>query len=473
MFGWGYWGDDSGGVDLQGTITTTFTWQPDDADDPPPTDVVIAEQGEASMTCSSTSNAAPTTVTVDSDLGFDFAPTSSSSNSFISTNGASSGTRYKLKHNPGSSFTITCSPKVSINGTGSSNPEGYGSGGASVYYKATATPLEIVLSGGIGTKNNKRFLIGQQVMGTVTAGGLTANGFNWTASGYPFKNWQFSWTTQYDSTAAILVPFGTNTQPSVTFYYSQPSRQSIVATSVHLIVPAGSLPAAGLDTNLSRTCKVEPPEWTITATTGTTQLQPLSAPDHVVFDGAPIFSGSSSTAGIVWEGMVRTPAAYTALDDGGWNVTQLVTPHRVRSENGTLQGLACNDVLALDTTFGYEPVYDPTYTTSSSLYPAPHDGNIICGSRDSPSTSFDSGTESLINNDSFNDYLMYIPPGTGSCFVPLENFTWFWKGQVLPDNSGGWQLFNAGGSSTPGSHYPAHPVWSSNAGQGLYWVDQP
>lgn len=465
MISWGMYGYDSGGADFQGTITTTFTWRPDNAGDLPPTAVVIAEQGQTAMQCSSTSNATPTTNTLDNDLGFPFVSTSrsSSGNSFTDINAASSGTRYKIKENPGQSFTITCSPNISIQGTGSINPEAHGSGGASLTYQATATPLGVVLSGGIGTKNNRSFLIGQQVTGTVSTGGLTANGFNWTASGNPFKNWQVSFTSPSDSTAASLVPFGTQTQPSVTFYYSQPAPQSTVATSVHLVVPPGALPAAGLDTTLSKTCVVDPPTWTIGETTGTTRLKPASSPWYVAFDGAShtYSTGLSLTAGIVWYGTVTTPAAYGS--GGGWNVTQLGKLHRVRSEDGTLQGLACNDFLALDGSFGYDPVYPGLYSDTGSQQ----------GSGDSPQDWFFSSTESLTINDNFTDYLMYRPPGAGSCFVPLENFTWFWKGQVLPDTSGGWRLFNAGGSSATGSQYPSHPIWSGDTGQGLNYVNLP
>lgn len=196
-------------------------------------------------------------------------------------------------------------------------------------------------------------------------------------------------------------------------------------------------------------------------------------PDRITLAGAShtFTDGSTGKAGIVWWGTVTTPAAYGS--GGGWNVTQLVTNHRVRTENGTVQGLAGNDILALDGAFGYAPVYP-------SLYP---DTGIDNGDGDSPASGFDGpsfshggniqpGTESLTVNDSFTDYLMYKPPGAGSCFVPLQSFTWFWKGEVLPDTSGGWQLFNPGGSSSSGSHFPAHPVWSSNAGQGLNWVNQ-
>jgi len=332
-----------------------------------------------------------------------------------------------------------------------------------------------VLSGGIGPRNAKRFLIGQLVTGTVSTGRLPANGFNWSVSGKPFKNWQFAWVSPSDPTSSVLVPFGTQTQPSVTFYYSQASSPSTVATSVHLVVPAGSLPAAGLNASLSRTCTVVPPTWKITATTGTTQLEPISAPNCVTFDGASYTysNGNTSTilkGGIVWVGWVTTPPGYGS--GGGWNVTQLGTLHRVRTEDGTVQGLACNDKLGLDTQFGYDPVYP-------GLYP---DTGTWAGADDQPISGFDGpdplygstlpGTESLTVNDSFTDYLMYKPPGAGSCFVPLENFTWFWKGQVLPDTSGGWRLFSPGGSSAPGSHFPAHPIWSSNIGQGLYWVNQ-
>lgn len=135
----------------------------------------------------------------------------------------SSGTRYQIKDQPGQSFTITSSPSAAVAGPAVAGTPTTNGGTVDVRYTATASPLEVVLSGGIGPKNNKSFLIGQQVTGTVLTGGLTANGFNWTVSGNPFKNWQFAWVSPSDPTSSVLVPFGTQTQPSVTFYYSQPS----------------------------------------------------------------------------------------------------------------------------------------------------------------------------------------------------------------------------------------------------------
>ena len=224
----------SGSVKCEGDITTTFTWQPtgNSTDDPPPDKVVIAEQGNTSMSSYSDSQS---TGTANNNLGFVFVQDPNVSNS---ASGKSNGSLYQIKDNPGAGFTIKRSPKANLAGTGPVGVPVSLSGSASVSYTATALPLEVVLSGGIGPRDNKRFLVGQLVSATVSAGGLSvsANGFNWTVSGgEPFKNWTAS------STQAVFTTLGTETGNSTAFYFRKAGVTGQAFCSLHLITPLGSL----------------------------------------------------------------------------------------------------------------------------------------------------------------------------------------------------------------------------------------
>jgi len=91
----------TGTATCTGDITTTFTWVPDQGNsttDPPPTSVVIAEEGNTAVSSyNSVPETVATTATCDDGLGFSFVPTTGSNNS---KNGTSNGTRYQIKENP-------------------------------------------------------------------------------------------------------------------------------------------------------------------------------------------------------------------------------------------------------------------------------------------------------------------------------------------------------------------------------------
>lgn len=457
------WGVNSASAACSGTITATFTWQPSSTDDPPPTDAVIAETAFAVAGYAGSTPA--TKAEADNSLGFPRnINTYNVSRHLDPPGGNCRGTRYSLKSNPGNTFTVTATPTATLTGAGSSlTPSSNGSVGVS--YEATATPLEVVLGGGIGPKNSKSFLIGQQVTGTVLTGGLTASGFNWSVdAGSPFSDYRVVWSSQTpNTTSATFTPLGTQTQPAVTFHFKQASAGGVdanVSTPVNLAVPAGALPAAGLTATLTQQCHVDPPTKTIDVHIGTVQLLPNPAnPQYMGLVGAITPEGSNT--GIYWRGTVTTPSQYGS--GGGWNVTQLINPTRTRCVNGVTQKTANSGVLALDSQFGYAG----DFYTDNTVTPQ--------GSQDFPRTEYFVANSSLYTaNDSFNDYMMYLPNGAGSCYVPLRRFDWFWAGRAQPGGSTGvWQLSNNNQGWSFGAEYPDHPQWSSNADLGLNtWVNQ-
>jgi len=421
----------SSSLTVNGKITATFTWQTNNlANDPPPTSVVIYEEEQTESGGSSTNpNAVPTEATCSDDLGFAFVPANTKTSPYINFGGSAGGVRYQIKQNPGTSFTLTTSPTATLSAKGAVGPpignSGNGGGGdIRVGYKATATPLELVLSGGIGPSNAKRFLIGQQVTGTLSTGGLTASGFNWTVSGgEPFKNWIFTDTW---NAATTFTGFGTQTGSALAFCFrkvASSGTQETVSCSLHLAVPIGALPSAGLNPNLSRDCTVDIPNKTLSVYIGNAQgiadffvprpINPLGMqllgsvdPNHM---GKP--------AGTWWDGTITTPVEYGA--GGGWNYTQLITLHRLeKTAKGdvTIPPIV-NDIQTLDTQFGYAPKYPALYSDDGSTN----------SSNDSPAQLF--GVYSYVEVlDSFYTYMLYRPPGTGSQFVPIKDFKWYWQG---------------------------------------------
>ncbi len=352
------------------------------------------------------------------------------------------------------------------------------------------------MTGGIGAKGQKRFLIGQQVSASINSGSvpILLNSYNWSAdNGSPFSTYNVVWKDASSPTSATFVPLGAQTQPTTTFYFKQVPAGSDntkgvlanVSTPVKLFVPPGALPAGGLTTTLTCPCTIDFPTKTLDVHCGT--LQPLpnaTNPQALGLAGvttpADITTPTPIPCGIYWRGKVTTPMV--GATDGyptgaGWNVTQLVKVALLRTEKGVAQDAPANDLkdLALDGTFGYGPTYP-------SLYPA--DGQYPWGSQDIASVApIDADTTAISLNDGFFDYMMYLPPGNGSCFVPLSKFKWFCTGQaqLVKGSPSVWQYNiptpSAGWSSE--GEYPDHPQWTTNVanvptvGQGLQWRTKP
>lgn len=381
-------------------------------------------------------------------------PTQNYSNS---VNGESNGTRYQIKEKPGASFTINSSPTANIKGSGVVGQESSNSGNASVNYKATATPLEIVLSGGIGARDNKSFLVGQLVTGSLATGGLTANGFNWSVSGSePFKNWT---PTQTPNTPTNFNGYLGDTSSQTSFCFRKYTGATATVTSpLHLIVPSGAKPSSGFDVSLEQTCAVDKPSNTLAVYIGSVQgisgyATPDPNPTAVELLGAYDSNSSSTVSGIIWDGTVATPTEYGY--GGGWNYTQLITPHRLKRIAGVDHLLIPDGVQVLDSSFGYYPEY---FSSSPNLYP--DDGNSQTEG-DSPAMPF-SGASYVEVLDSFETYTLYKPPGAGSQFVPLKNLNWYWQAQAHPNSSGTYVISSTNAEWSFEDDFPTHPMWSDN-----------
>lgn len=391
----------------------------------------------------------------------------------------SQGTRYQIKQNPGASFTITCSPSASVSGTGAVGPPVVtGSGSASVLYSASAAPLEVILSGGIGEKNSKKYLIGQRVGANLVTGGLTPNSFSfrWSVSGgEPFKNYTpiFS-STAPDSTSATFDEFakdGNATTNPTGFYFKKPpgtglSGTATVSCSAHLDVPAGAKPENGFDVTQSRPCTVDAPINELTAQIGTVQgviaygtpAPPDQNPVGMQLWGATYTndSGAIRKAGIVWTGKVITPVGYGTSGSPGWNFTQTVKPSRTYFDTTKSYTLVPpNADYVLDSTFGYYPVIDEF----PYLHPAT---DTLQKDNDSPAIPFPTSFIKATIQENFVTYTMYRPPGTDSVFVPLKSLTWFWQGTATVDAAGKWSISNAAQNVTPAVDFPLHPKWQGN-----------
>ncbi len=159
--------------------------------------------------------------------------------------------------------------------------------------------------------------------------------------------------------------------------------------------------------------------------------------------------------GITWTGLVTTQSDFTAIGTGSWNFVQLVTPSRFRVKQGTAESFVKNGQLCLDNSYPYNSVTFPADASSTTL-------------ADAPSNALSSNSQALdsVNAlDSFGTWLMYLPPGSDSRYVPIRKIKWFWHGVASRSTTAPytWSMTSSPtdcGWSYDGEKYPAHPEWS-------------
>ena len=446
-------------VTCSGEITATCTWKPTAANEPPPDSVIVEEDGDAwygtypdySGTC---------------DDGLGDLPV------YGSSSGSSSGTRYTVKSNPGASFTLTCSPSS----TATTTQDGaYAS--ASVSYKATISPVYVTLQGTTkDTGGSDNILIGQGCVGTLSAGPATLSDFHWDPGGDTFDKFVVAPDL---STGHVVLLFGdTWGKPSPLWHYSKDSDGN--TTTVKCSATASINGTVIGTVQGQRDLQVWAPYYAFKNLTGPVTVANIGA--MALYAGGPptiLPSGDVtwSPPGMKNGGRVGTPALFmTSLTNSGtgrWQFVQLATigrwEYQTTSGNTAVYPDEHNGVCGLDNFYPY-PGSAGTYAP-----PFPADSDQSPGLTASPTYWMaDSPLHQLLDmftrvrvDESFDDYMMYVPPddGLGSEWVPLHLFKWKWQADITQAGSG----WAAGWTSTPPMSVSAlsstrcttHPLWQS------------
>ena len=227
-------------------------------------------------------------------------------------------------------------------------------------------------------------------------------------------------------------------------------------------MPIGAHPPGGLDPVVDRQCGVNKPNATLAAYVGSVSL--VGNPLNAIKFGGQIDVNYPDEVGIIYSSRVTTPPDFTILGTGGWNFVQLITPNRHWVLNGTPQQMAKNGYLCLDSRYPYDPGPFGQHPGQAGFYPA----NGSPGrAADGPSSglAISSGDLDRVDvADGFGTWLMYLPPGGDSRYVPLRKFGWYWHGaanrdpnrtppwlQTTPTDNCGWGF--------DGPEYPDHPEW--------------
>jgi len=394
-----------GSAHSHGSITATFTWQGDDANDLPPPVAIVKETAAAGWTGTSGS--------CDNGLGNPATNTAYGQ--------CSSGTTYWLKPSPGASFTHIVSPDASASFSGSGVPGGPMAAQVSVSYTATASPVRLALEGTVkDLEKHDHALIGRGVSGHVSMDGdalasqTNFSNYGWSLTGDTFK--QYSIASDQSSATVTYLNTTDLSQVHPTWYYKAPGlADQTVTLQVNITVAGNALGWATL------TCPVtvwSVGNWDLHGfTDGSVNYGYHYSDIHA--GGPPDDDGGPGIAGMATYAMASTPLVFQSqLGNGQFAVVQLCQLNHDEAV-----------VLYLLGPLGHLGVYFPdfrldgSFPYDSTYYPA--NGTSTNAIDDSPSQDLSIAAVSVNVSDHWNSYLMFLPPGGGQ-WVPVARMPWTW-----------------------------------------------
>lgn len=175
-------------------------------------------------------------------------------------------------------------------------------------------------------------------------------------------------------------------------------------------------------------------------------------------------SPANPKGGIWWYAQAKTPAPFSSVGTGAWNFVQIWNPSRWRTPNtGAEQPSSINGLGGVDNMYPYEP---PPYSAASpGSYPA---DNSVHDNGDSPGNKADDLYTNYRIADTFNTYIMYLPPPSPTVndvqWVPIYEIDWNWSANVTrPGTSwASWPDATDAGivATTSSGPVTLHPTWS-------------
>ena len=179
-------------------------------------------------------------------------------------------------------------------------------------------------------------------------------------------------------------------------------------------------------------------------------------------DTLGLYGVPAGNAGIVWMGKVSTPTGFT---EGQINFVQLTKAYtRKVGTNGEVYHAYDDGILDLDTRY---PGFPPPFTSHPGTGTAgswPADGGEHYES-DGPYLGLEADAQAYNVRLDLKTYLMFLPHGEDSRYVPLRMFTWAY-GAIVNREAAGWvrQEGSAIQESNPLTEQQApeeskHPTW--------------
>lgn len=288
------------------------------------------------------------------------------------------------------------------------------------------------------TDTNKKVLPGQKIILKCELPTVTVQEYEWTLPGTTFKDYVANQST------GTLTPLaaGDKNQQIVRFYWADTGDAREVKCRVKV---------NNKWYDIKNKVDVKKPTSTLTATIGEVKLNGAG-------DRCGLYPKAGQTDGLSFTGKVEVP---TGFAEGSWNWVQLVNDGLQRKlANGTVERGNNFGTYVLDNTYPYEP---PPYSAHPGTAGGYATGEEKTNS-DTPSSGLDPNTlQSKETHDNFQTFLMFLPPGEESRYVPVRKFTWWWKYKATT-TAGVWSVVagSTGEDKTDSVETTSHPTWTAN-----------
>ena len=353
----------------------------------------------------------------------------------------------------GPSFDVTCTPTASASGFASS-PNSPLSANAFVGYVASASPATINPMGAMQDSNGNYSILVGQVFNPILPG-LPSSGttYSWSVSGITFQSW-----TPSTSSTVLIGGSGTLTNSSAQWVWNDPSPATETVTCKATVTPTDGKSSPYMVTATQKVL-VQLPKWQAVGRGGYMQVNKYDPnnPSNNIYrlwaGPAADMKASNIPVGMIWQAYVTTPTT-PAFGTGNLELIQIVTPNDgyttfappVQNRTDPL-----NNITGLDLTYPYgnhvvpeaqQPLID---NDNPGLQLTTQSGNIIASS-----ANF---------NSKFVDYLMYQPPGAGSQWIALGQFSWSTTGSAGIPSTNNWGSYvTQNGSDSAGTVSPNTPT---------------
>ena len=358
--------------------------------------------------------------------------------------GTSQGVHYSAQtSSQGGSIILNCSPSANVNNDGASQ--------AGVAYEASIVPVTINLAGTTVVNNQQEILPGQMCSASLSLpAGFICTHCTWSVSGTIHKQWLVTVTQNPpDSNSQLIdVPAAAwqwqnpNTPPtavtptSPSWYWDETEKETpeTVSCNAAILAPDGTMlqttvtqyvdQKIPVNQDLEGTLGVE----AVTNSFWTTPKKWVLCMENSNFPGL-------EKAGIVFQIQAGMPPPFAA---GQIEMIQML-------------GVTITETAAAPPSQTTTLISGYGVDTWYPYYEAIADG-IEHLNNDSPYTPlYDQYNEYFLSED-FVDYLMFLPPGAGSQWVPLRLMKWGWSDPpIVTMPKGGWENWPAGAS--PGQPY--------------------
>ena len=446
-------------VSASGSITNVFTWQPSYPGDSAPKSVIVSEQCTAKYSATVYGNGSTVNPPGACDDGMQdkavliSTPTVDGNNKptgGCGWSGVSTGSRYSIRG--GDTFTLTINPSASV--FVPAGPDG----SATVNYTVTISPVIINLTGTTKdpTTGAPDLLTGQGVTATLSGANIlnlpTASGYQWSVSGTVFSSFVVTTNTAGQSQGLGfklgLIDAALH-QPQCTFFTLKDEQITVDCTATAL-----------LPDQTTRQVQAE---------AKFTSFRPINIKWDVKNGSVRLGGGISGVGGAFgfygtsplilrgqdWRTYMSLPPQFQSTGgQGAW--VQLVCPNGtgVSAGDSLHYGFANNDIWGLDNVFPYDGPFGVQST--------PTGVGFVGRSGDSPQQGLISGFQSISRHDQMQAWLIFQPYSVGGqpvSWVPLQQYSWFWKGYASYINPN-WDLSNADWGHVDPVDTTTFPEWN-------------